>query len=99
MVAALLIGKPITYNSHYITAENLDFKLLILNVTWILCMKPFVIIATKGRAKETRVLLDYLLAQSLMPHFVVVVGSEQSDIEGLDTHPFIEQKKRAVSYI
>ena len=56
-------------------------------------MKPFVIIATKGRAKETRVLLDYLLAQSLMPHFVVVVGSEQSDIEGLDTHPFIEQKK------
>lgn len=56
-------------------------------------MKPFVIVATKGRAKETRVLLDYLLNQSLVPHYVVVVGSEQSDIEGLDTHPFIEQKK------
>ncbi|ART80631.1 glycosyltransferase family 2 protein [Oceanisphaera avium] len=56
-------------------------------------MKPFVIVATKGRAKETKVLLDYLLNQSLMPHYVVVVGSEQSDIEGLETHPFIEQKK------
>lgn len=56
-------------------------------------MKPFVIVATKGRAKETRVLLDYLLDQSAVPDFVVVVGSEQSDIEGLDTHPFIKQNK------
>lgn len=56
-------------------------------------MKACVVIATKGRAKETGVLLDYLANQSVVPHFVVVAGSEPSDIAGLDTHPLITQQK------
>jgi len=50
-------------------------------------MKAFVIVATKGRARETYILLDYLARQTLMPSHVIVVGSEPSDIQGLDDHP------------
>ncbi|ART80933.1 glycosyltransferase family 2 protein [Oceanisphaera avium] len=52
-------------------------------------MKAFVVVATKGRAKETFVLLDYLQQQSLLPSYVVVIGSEESDIAGLNEHPLI----------
>lgn len=50
-------------------------------------MNAYVIVATKGRAKQTYVLLDYLMAQTLPPASVIVVGSERADIEGLDRHP------------
>ncbi|ASL29065.1 glycosyltransferase family 2 protein [Azotobacter chroococcum] len=54
-------------------------------------MKAFVIIATKGRAKETYLLLDYLARQTLIPSHVIVVGSELRDIEGLDMHPLVSE--------
>lgn len=50
-------------------------------------MKAFIVIATKGRAKETYVLLDYLQQQTEQPAHVVVVGSEARDVEGLAEHP------------
>lgn len=52
-------------------------------------MKAFVVVATKGRAKETYVLLDYLQRQSLLPSYVVIIGSEEADIAGLSEHPII----------
>ncbi|GGH13263.1 glycosyl transferase [Alsobacter metallidurans] len=48
--------------------------------------KIFVIVATKGRAAETRVLFDRLSQQSRRPDGVVVVGSEDCDIAGLSEH-------------
>ena len=48
---------------------------------------PYVIIATKGRAKETYVLLDYLARQTLTPTMTLVVGAEDQDIAGLNDHP------------
>ncbi len=52
-------------------------------------MKAFIIVATKGRARETGVLLDYLARQSLAPQHTLVVGSEPVDLAGLDTHPLV----------
>lgn len=52
-------------------------------------MKAFVVIATKGRAKETYVLLDYLERQTEKPAHVVLVGSEAKDVEGLEAHPLV----------
>lgn len=50
-------------------------------------IKAFVIIATKGRAKETFTLLDYLAKQTYPIEKIVVVGSEPADIAGLEQHP------------
>jgi len=52
-------------------------------------MSAYVIVATKNRAKETYVLLDYLAAQTLPPTRTYLVGSEPKDIEGLDRHPLV----------
>ncbi|GAB3371475.1 glycosyltransferase family 2 protein [Azotobacter armeniacus] len=54
-------------------------------------MKVFVVIATKGRAKETYILLDYITRQTLTPAHVVVVGSEPRDIDGMDMHPLVSE--------
>jgi len=50
-------------------------------------MKAFVIVATKGRPKETALLLDCLTEQNTRPEHVVVVGSEARDVENLSAHP------------
>lgn len=50
-------------------------------------MKPFIVVATKGRAKETYELLSYLLAQTKPVEKIIVVGSEAKDVLDLDTHP------------
>lgn len=50
-------------------------------------MRPYVVIATKGRAKECYTLIDYLADQSVLPQKTVFVGVEDSDIAGLDEHP------------
>lgn len=52
-------------------------------------MRPFVVIATKGRAKETLRLMDCLAQQTLPPAYTVVAGTEASDIEGINEHPWI----------
>lgn len=52
-------------------------------------MHAFVIVATKGRPKETFILLDYLAEQTLQPAHICVVGSEPRDIQGLDQHPLL----------
>ena len=52
-------------------------------------MKAFVVIATKGRSKETYVLLDYLQRQSQSAAHIIIVGSEQKDVDGLDVHPLM----------
>lgn len=49
-------------------------------------MKAFVVVATKGRPRETARLLDFLAEQSQPPERVLVVGSEASDVEGLASH-------------
>lgn len=56
-------------------------------------MHPYVIIATKGRAAETRVLLDYLARQTLAPAITLVVGSENKDIAGCEDHPLYADGK------
>jgi GT2 family glycosyltransferase len=56
-------------------------------------MHPYVIIATKGRAAETRVLLDALAAQTLAPALTLVVGTEDNDITGLNEHPLALSQK------
>lgn len=53
-------------------------------------MQAFVIIATKGRAKETYTLLDYMARQSLSAKHIWVVGSEAKDIAGLGEHPLTQ---------
>jgi len=50
-------------------------------------MKPFIVVATKGRAKETYELLTYLSTQTKPIEKIIVVGSEAKDIAELDTHP------------
>lgn len=55
--------------------------------------KAFVIIATKGRAKETYILLNYLAEQTYPIEKIVVVGSEHSDIAGLENHPLYATQK------
>ncbi len=52
-------------------------------------MKAFVVIATKGRSKETYVLLDYLERQTLPAAHVLIVGSEDKDVDGLAAHPTV----------
>ena len=52
-------------------------------------MRVFVVIATKGRAPETKRLLDYLQKQTRAPDFTVIAGTEQSDLEGIETHGLI----------
>lgn len=52
-------------------------------------MNPFVVVATKGRSKQTYILLDFLARQSSRPVHIAVVGSEAKDIEGLDAHPSV----------
>jgi hypothetical protein len=52
-------------------------------------MNAYVIVATKGRAKETYTLLDFLGGQTRPPEAVIVMGAEPSDIAGLETHPLI----------
>lgn len=56
-------------------------------------MKAFVVIATKGRAKETFTLLDYLAAQTYPIEKIVVVGSEPADIAKLENHPLSVSQK------
>lgn len=50
-------------------------------------MKALIVVATKGRARETAVLLDCLARQTLAPAHTLVVGSEPADIDGLAAHP------------
>lgn len=50
-------------------------------------MNVYIVVATKGRAKEVYTLLSMLQKQSHPIQEIVVVGHEPSDIEGLDTHP------------
>lgn len=52
-------------------------------------MKAFVVIATKGRSKETYTLLEYLARQTETATHLVIVGSEEKDIEGLQQHPLV----------
>ncbi|MEL6371423.1 MAG: glycosyltransferase family A protein [Pseudomonadota bacterium] len=52
-------------------------------------MNGYVIIATKGRARETATLLDFLAAQSAPPLLTVVVGAGPEDVDALDTHPLV----------
>jgi hypothetical protein len=54
-------------------------------------MRAFIIVATKGRAGETGVLLDYLAQQTLAPAHTLVVGSEPGDLEGLEAHPLTHE--------
>lgn len=56
-------------------------------------MKAFVVVATKGRAKETYTLLDYLAKQTYPIEKIFVVGSEPADIAGLQNHPLATSKK------
>ncbi len=60
-------------------------------------MNADVIIVTKGRPKETYILLDYLAAQTMDPRTVIVVGTERSDIEGLERHPLVVAGVAAVN--
>lgn len=49
-------------------------------------MKAFIVIATKGRAKETYTLLDYLAKQTYPIEKILIVGSEPSDVTELQNH-------------
>jgi hypothetical protein len=53
-------------------------------------MRAFVIIATKGRAPEVLILMNFLRRQTLPSTFTVVVGTEEADIAGVHLHPFIK---------
>jgi hypothetical protein len=46
-------------------------------------MLPLVVIATKGRSTWLPSLITNLTSQTLLPHSIVVVGSETSDVESL----------------
>lgn len=59
-------------------------------------MKAFVVIATKGRSKETYLLLDYLERQTLAATHVVIVGSEDKDVEGLAAHPSVASGQTSI---
>ncbi len=49
-------------------------------------MRAYVVVATKGRPKETAILLERLLRQTRPPERVVVVGAELSDVHGIDDY-------------
>lgn len=53
-------------------------------------MRSFVIIATKGRAKEAQRLLDDLQQQTMPPTFTFIVGTEERDLDGIGDHPWIK---------
>lgn len=50
-------------------------------------MKAFAVIATKGRASQAFEVLSSLKGQTLHVDHIVFVGSEPSDIAGIDAHP------------
>jgi hypothetical protein len=52
-------------------------------------MRAYVIIATKGRAREAQRLIDCLERQTLQPNFVIITGTEERDIEGVNYRPLI----------
>jgi hypothetical protein len=52
-------------------------------------MRAFIVITTKGRPKETRRLLDHLQRQTHQPDFTVIVGTNERDLEGIGSHPWI----------
>jgi glycosyltransferase involved in cell wall biosynthesis len=54
-------------------------------------INAFVIIATKGRASVVYELLSDLQNQTLSPKWVVVVGADDADVEGLHAHPWAQQ--------
>jgi len=56
-------------------------------------MRSFVIIATKGRARELSILLDFLNRQTLRPEYSVIVGTDATDIAGSESHPLIKNGK------
>ena len=60
-------------------------------------MKAFVIVATKGRAKETYTLLDFLAKQTYPIEKIIIVGSESNDIAGLEAHPIYDTKQLYIS--
>jgi hypothetical protein len=51
-------------------------------------VEAYVIVATKGRAREVYELLDWLSEQTLQPRSVVIVGVESADVAGVETHPY-----------
>lgn len=53
-------------------------------------MQSFVIVATKGRARTVRALLDSLADQSAPPRRIIVIGTCEDDVEGLDNHPLTQ---------
>ena len=53
-------------------------------------MHVYVVIATKGRAAETKRLLDNLQEQTRAPDFTVIAGGEASDLDGIATCGLIE---------
>jgi hypothetical protein len=58
-------------------------------------MQPYVVVATKGRPRETRRLLDHLARQTLVPAFTVVVGADASDLEGIEGHAAVASDRGA----
>lgn len=52
-------------------------------------MDVYVVVATKGRPRETAILLDFLRRQTWPPDRTVVVGSTAEDVTELDGHPLV----------
>jgi GT2 family glycosyltransferase len=52
-------------------------------------MKAFVVVATKGRPQETYQLLNSLSRQTHEIEHIIVAGSNESDIAGLEKHPLV----------
>lgn len=48
-------------------------------------MKPYVVVATRGRADATRTLIDRLGRQATPPSHIIVVGAEAADVAGLES--------------
>lgn len=59
-------------------------------------MKAFVVIATKGRPIETYELLNSLARQSYALEHIIVVGSSDADIAGLEQHPLVDAQQATV---
>jgi len=53
--------------------------------------EPFVIIATKGRAKDCLKLVANLAEQTLKPSYTLFVGTEDSDVVDINYHPWINE--------
>jgi GT2 family glycosyltransferase len=56
-------------------------------------MKAFIVIATKGRPKETYELFNSLAAQTYPIEHIVVMGSDSEDVVALDMHSLCQEKK------